>query len=69
MKLKELIHRKIGKTNYQGIVIRVDDKSEVNWWMTGESEIFSISLDIKISGPFSLNCIDGHLEFFDAWEY
>ena len=66
MKLKELIHRKIGKTNYQGIVIRVDDKSEVHWWMTGESEVFSISLEIKISGPFSFNCTDGHLKIFDA---
>ena len=66
MRLRELLHSRINAKNFQGIVIRVGDKSEVNYWNPGDPKIYKMLLDIEIENPVSFNCVEGELKILDV---
>ena len=67
MMLGELLKNKINLEDFQGIVIKTGDgKSEVHWWSPGKTYIYRLSLNIKINGPVSFNCVKGKLKILEV---
>ena len=65
--LGELLKNKINLEDFQGIVINTGDgKSEVHWWIPGKTDIYRLSLHIKINGPVSFNRVKGKLKILEV---
>ena len=62
MSLEDIIKKKVKAESFQGIVVRLGNQSELNWWDIKDNKIKSVTINLKIEKAVSFTCRNGVVE-------